>query len=174
MTQRLPHPMPNSATPPAPYRDVGELPPLVQTFLERLRRLPLGAWVDAGRRLEELNRRGTLGARRSANAVHAQLREMVDEMPHVAPRVRERVLDLVAATQGFVHPAESARMKKAALSAALALAARPALGDERFADVYEPFATIIPMPSLEDGASNGALVDGGLAREETHGAARRV
>ena len=123
MTQRILYPMPSDARPPAPYRDVGELPPLVATFLERLRRVPLGAWVDAGRRLEELNRRGTLGTIRSANPLRAQLRVIVDEMPHVAPRVRERVLDLVAATQGFVHPAEAARMKKAALAAALALVA---------------------------------------------------
>jgi len=150
MTQRLSYPMPAAATPAASYIDAGELPPIVQRFLERLRRLPIGAWVDAGRRLEELNRRGTRGARRSASTVRAQLRRMVEEMPHVAPRVRTRVLDLVAATEGFVHPAERARMKKAALAAALALAARPSLGDERFTDAYEPFAAVIPIESLDD------------------------
>lgn len=174
MTQRIPHPTPISATPPAPYRDVGELPPLVQAFLERLRRLPLGAWVDAGRRLEELDRRGTLGARRAGSVVHSQLRQLVDEMPHVAARVRERVLHLVAATQGFVHPAERARMKKAALAAALALAARPSLGAERFAEIYEPFAASIPLSSLEDRGLSGAPVHAGILDAGTHDVARGV
>ena len=173
MTQRIPYPTPASASRPAAYRDAAELPLLVTSFLERLRRLPLGAWIDAGRRLEELDRRGTLGARRSAGAVRSQLRLLVNGMPHVAPRVRQRVSDLAAATQGFVHPAEAARMKKAALAAALGLAARPALGPERFADVYEPFAALIPLTSLA----------GETAREPTeisddpqqaHGAARGV
>ena len=161
MTHSIPHPMPTSATPSAPYRDVGELPPIVRAFLERLHRLPLGAWVDAGRRLEELDRRGTLGGRRSANSVRAQLRALVEDVPHVAQRVRERVLDLVAATHGFVHPAEAARMKKAALAAALALAARPSLDAERFAEVYEPFAALIPIASLEVVESRPTVAEAG-------------
>lgn len=173
MTRSIPHPMPTGATPTSPYRDVGELPPIVRAFLERLRRLPLGAWVDAGRRLEELDRRGTLGATQSASVVRSQLRQLMEARPHVAPRVREQVLHLIAATQGFVHPAEAARMKKAALAAALALAARPSLGAERFAEVYEPFAALIPIASLEDVESRAADLDAGLVRE-THGSAGRV
>jgi len=150
MIQDIPHPMPADAIATVPHSGVAELPPLVRAFLEQLRRLPLGAWVDAGRHLEELDRRGTLGARRSAGAVRAQLRQLVDDMPHVAPRVRARVLDLTSVAQGFVHPAEVARMKKAALAAALALAARPTLNADLFADVYEPFSAHIPLASLEE------------------------
>jgi hypothetical protein len=160
----------------------GELPPAVVGFLERLRRLPLGAWVEAGRRLEELDRdeRAVHGrARPSLGSVRARLREVVDRSPHVVARARHRVLDQAAVAQGFVHPAELSRMKKAALAAVLALVARPTLGEERFARVYEPFAGIIPLDSLpgaggEDGSNgdgrgphDGGPHDGG-PRDGTH------
>ena len=134
-----------------------DLPPVVAAFLDRLRRLPLGAWAEAGRRLEEIDRldrrvrlAAGLGVPERRTAVRAHLREVVNASPGVAVRARQSVTDLAAVAQGFVHPAEVARMKKAALAAALALVARPALGEEGFAEIYEPFATLIPLASLPD------------------------
>lgn len=165
MTQRFPHPLPTSANPSAAYQDVAEIPPLVRAFLDRLRRLPLGEWVDAGRSLEALDRRGTLGATPSASTLRSQLRQTVNAMPVLARQVRARVLDLAAVAQGFVHPAEAARMKRAALAAALALAARPSLATEHFVVLYEPFAVLIPIASLQHvdlpGVTDAGAVPGG-------------
>ena len=140
-------PAPATAAPSAGAH--GDLPPAVVGFLDRLRRLPLGAWVEAGRRLEALDRDERAadgrGGTSSLGSVRARLRAVVERRPHVVARARQRVLDQASVAQGFVHPAELARMKKAALAAALALAARPSLGAECFAEVYEPFAALIPI-----------------------------
>jgi len=64
---------------------------------------------------------------------------------HVAPRVDE----LVSVAEGFVAPGTTARMKKVALTAALALVARPDLSEEDFEWLYAPFADTIPIDSLE-------------------------
>ena len=130
----------------------GELPPVALAFLEQLRRLPLGTWADAGRRLAALDthERRALGhtGDGSSATVRAVLRRVVNATPRVAAQARLRVLHLAAAAHGFVHPADVARMKKAALAAILALVARRELGEQRFAAVYEPFAALIPLASL--------------------------
>lgn len=138
----------------------GELPPEVAAFLDRLRRLPLGTWAEAGRMLEALDaasaRRASPSRRATAagpEALHgaevrAELRRVVNAMPRQAAQIRGRILDLATVAQGFVHRSDAARMKKAALVAALALVARPALGDERFDRAYAPFAASIPVGSL--------------------------
>jgi hypothetical protein len=41
-------------------------------------------------------------------------------------------------------------MKKTALAAALALVARPALGEADFARLYAPFADIVPLTEIAD------------------------
>ena len=152
MTRHASTPMPADTMQSIAEPHGSELPPVVAEFLERLRKLPLGAWADAGRRLEEIDSRDRRGsgaaAGASGEAIRAQLRQVVDEMPRVAGHVRLRVLDLAAVAQGIVRPAEAALMKKAALAAALALVARPALGDARFHEIYEPFATLSPLSSL--------------------------
>lgn len=132
----------------------GELPPVALAFLEHLRRLPLGAWADAGRRLAELDEHERRTLRSAGSnpdaAVRAVLRRLVNANPRVAAQARLRVLNLSAVAHGFVHPADVARMKKAALAAVLALIARPELGERRFAAVYEPFATLIPLAALPE------------------------
>lgn len=153
----MPHPdIPTSmefALPPVgPH--AGELPPEVAAFLDRLRRLPLGTWAEAGRMLEALDAEASRSAAASTPAalhgaaVRAELRRVVNAMPRQASQIRGRILDLATVAQGFVHHADASRMKKAALVAALALVARPALGDERFDRAYAPFAASIPVDSL--------------------------
>jgi hypothetical protein len=121
-------------------------------FLERLRRLPLGAWADAGRRLAELDahERRSLGrtGKGTDATVRAVLRRVVNASPRMAGHARHRVRHLAAVARGFLHPTDVALMKKAALAAVLALVARPELGEQRFAAVYEPFATLIPVADL--------------------------
>ena len=131
-----------------------ELPPVALAFLDQLRRLPLGSWADAGHRLAELdtNERRTLahGGDPSGATVRAVLRQVVNATPRVAAQARLRVLHLAAAANGFVHPADVARMKKAALAAVLALVARRELGERNFAAVYDPFARHIPLATLPE------------------------
>ena len=158
-----------SATPPEPRPvpgavPAGELPPEVAAFLERLRRLPLGAWADAGRLLEELDARPAAAGPLADVAAHgaevrAELRQVVNAMPREARQIRSRVLHLATVAHGFVHPSDVARMKKAALVAALALVARPALGPARFGRAYAPFATSIPADSLLAAAAAAAAAE---------------
>lgn len=119
-----------------------ELPQVAFGFLEQLRRLPLGAWADAARRMDaHVLVPPPPGTPASASSVaRARLRHIVDDMPGVVGQTRRRVHDLAAVAQGFVHPAEVARMKKAALTAALAIVARPSLGEDDFERLYAPFA----------------------------------
>lgn len=130
----------------------GELPQVALAFLEQLRRVSLGAWADAGRRLTELDedeRRVLARTGSGADAtVRAVLRRAVHARPRVAAQARQRVTYLAAVAHGFVHPSDVARMKKAALAAVLALVVRDELGEERFAAVYEPFAALIPLAAL--------------------------
>lgn len=144
----------------------GELPPLAAGFLERLRRLPLGSWADAARALDEsggLTLSGDVSAPLT-DAARARLRWLMDEMPGVTTKARRRVHDLAAVAQGFLHPREVARMKKAALTAVLALVARPDLDDDEFARLYAPFATLLPLEALAGGAEDrrGADMVNGL------------
>jgi hypothetical protein len=141
----MPSPQPPTAAP-----GLDALPRDLLGFCERLRHLPLGAWASAAEPAG-----GSAPERASAAARH-RLRRVVDGMPHVAEQSRRRVLDLVAAAEGFVHPATVARMKKCALTAALAIAARPTLGEDDFAQLYRPFATLIPPHLLGAGPDGRA------------------
>ena len=128
----------------------GHMSPAVLAFLERLRRLPLGTWADAATGLDD---EGGLApfdgsATPLTDAARARLRHLVDRTPAVAAQVRRRVHDLVAVAQGFLHPREVARMKKAALTAALAVHMRPALRPDEFTRLYAPFATLVPVEDL--------------------------
>ena len=69
-------------------------------------------------------------------------------MPGAVTRVRGRVLELVSCAEGFFRPDTLRRMKKAALTAAIALTARPQLAQEEFDRLYEPFAGVIPLEDL--------------------------
>ena len=129
-----------------------ELPRVALAFLEQLGRIPLGAWADAGRRLAELDaaeQRALAGTEHGTDATaRAVLRQLVNARPRVAAQARQRVLHLAAVGRGILRPSEVASMKKAALAAVLALVARPELGEHRFAALYEPFATLIPLEGL--------------------------
>ena len=125
------------------------IPPVVLAFLESLRQLPLGAWSDAVRRTEELDARRPGSPERNA-AGRARLRHLVESAPSLTARIRTRVHDTVAVLEGFVHPVDVLRMKKAALGAALALAARDDLDENDFARLYAPFAELIPLSETRD------------------------
>lgn len=114
---------------------------IVVRFCERLRHLPLGVWADASERVER--------ADSLARAARGRLRQTVERMPWAKGHVTPRVNELVSVAEGFVAPGTTARMKKVAVTAALALVARPDLSDEDFKWLYAPFADTIPLDSLE-------------------------
>ena len=137
----------------APLR-AGGLPPLVRAFVERLRHVPLGVWAALAEEHEPddvpmlADRAAARAADRDGGA-RARLRRLVDETPGHAALVRRRVLELTAAAEGFVHPATVGLMKRAALTAALALSVRPELADGDFERLYAPFAAVLPLEELE-------------------------
>lgn len=116
---------------------------VVREFCRRLRQLPLGAWVQAAARAAEMDE--------VLRPARARLRACVDRMPRSGVHVIPRVQDLASVTEGLVNPITSARMRKVALTAALALFARPQLSADDFRLLYEPFADAIPLADLERG-----------------------
>lgn len=125
--------------------DLPELPPVARHFHRRLLHVPLGVWAER--------------AARDANGEHVplpdpdtsarkRLRRLMDEHPAVVAQVRRRIADTVAAADGFVESRVIPRMERVALTAALALVARDALGDEEFQRLYRPFADLIPEREL--------------------------
>lgn len=129
---------------PTPPSSASGIPSSVLWFLEQLRRLPMGAWADAAR-LAEASRppQTTLGSLHAGG--RARLRHAVDASPVLTTRVRARVHDIVAVLDGFLHPVDVLRMKKAALDAALAVAAKSSLDPDDFDRLYAPFADLIPL-----------------------------
>lgn len=130
------------------------MPPAVLAFLRQLKRLPLGVWADvafsrtsrpADVVVESALPNSLVGAR-------ARLRRLIDARSGLAVRIRQRVHELVAVAEAFLHPAVVARMKKVGLSAALALAVREQLDPDDFALLYAPFAELIPLDDLLSGA----------------------
>lgn len=123
----------------------GALPAIALEFTDRLRHLPLGAWADAAGAAPPADAHDQA----PAAAARARLRVIADDMPSVVIQLRARVNNVVGAAEGFVHQSAVGRMKKTALTAGLALVARPALGEEDFARLYAPFADLIPARELD-------------------------
>ena len=159
------------------FEDEGALPPRaegtvepplaepVRRFLNALHRLPLRAWIDAavtdpqGERplpmapvsadalqtTEEWER--TTLADPDVAARH-RLREIVQQLPGTAVRVRRRIETMATVADGFAHPAVTLRMTRVARTAAFALLARDQLSDDEFRRLYRPFAHAIPLDEV--------------------------
>ena len=154
MPARHPRDLPRATPTPTPSSASG-LPSSVLWFLEQLRRLPMGSWADAARRGEMARRPASAGSTLHA-AGRARLRHAVDASPVLTSRIRARVHDIVGVLDGFLHPVDVLRMKKAALDAALAIAARSDLDPDDFARLYAPFDGLIPLhePALASGGDD--------------------
>lgn len=126
-----------------------EIPQSVHRFSERLRHMPLGVWAELAERVN-VHLADAHGSREQSAtaAARARLREVADEMPGAVVRVRGRVLELISCAEGFLRPEVLGRMKKVALTAAIALAVRPHLAREEFDRLYAPFASAIPVDEL--------------------------
>lgn len=131
----------------------GEMTPMVQQFFARLMRLPLEAWIrrsppKAGWASDIMlaDRSDDEG---STSLARARLRSIMDQMPSALARAKHRVHDITDCTAGLAAEAVRAPMTRAALTAALALIARPYLTADEFARLYSPFAELIPVEALE-------------------------
>jgi hypothetical protein len=122
----------------------------------------MGAWADAVRRAETDRQPESDGQRLHASG-RARLRHAVDASPVLTTRVRARVHDIVAVLDGFFHPVDVLRMKKAALDAALAIAARDSLDPADFARLYAPFEGLIPLREPDIATSGTSGSNGTLA-----------
>lgn len=130
-----------------PFR-AAEIPVSVMRFSERLRHLPLGIWAELADRVGQRTDDGAMVVDPNSAAARRRLRQVVDDMPGAVTRVRGRIHELIACAEGFFRPDVLLRMKKVALTAALALTARPHLAPEEFDRLYEPFSAVIPLEDL--------------------------
>lgn len=148
---------PARQVPPEETMRAVELPVAVKRFSERLRHLPLGVWAEVSERMDDDETEPTPYTydHNAAAAARARLREVADGMPGAVTRVRGRVLELVSCAEGFFRPDTLRRMKKVALTAAIALTARPQLAQEEFDRLYEPFSGVIPLEDLAVAPSQG-------------------
>lgn len=126
----------------------GDRTQILQRFLNHLRRLPLESWMRIAEsapmaltdRAEEPE---------EVRAARVRLRAVMDTMPVALRQAKRRVHDIADATAGFTPRTLNASMKRVALTAALALVARPYLFENDFAALYAPFSEAIP-PEVTD------------------------
>lgn len=118
----------------------------VQHFFARLKTLRLNDWAAAGRAASPFADVPSASPAR-AEAVE-RLNRIMDDMPHERLRADRRIDDIAAAAVGFTNDADTGAMRRSALTAALALIARPHLGEEDFRALYEPFASLIPCEEI--------------------------
>ncbi len=140
----------------------GEMTPLVRQFFSRLVKLPLGVWIGISVPKEGWASDPLL-AQRSEDPEEAQarakLRRIMDQMPVALSRAKRRVHDITDIAAGLTNEAVHAPMTRAAVTAVLALIARPYLSAHEFVRLYQPFAQLIPVEALEAGAHANRPVD---------------
>lgn len=133
----------------------GEMTPLVRQFFSRLMKLPLGAWIGISVPKEGWATDPLLAQRsddpEEAEA-RAKLRRIMDQMPGAVTRAKRRVHDITDVAAGLTSEAVHAPMTRAAVTAVLALIARPYLSAQEFVRLYHPFADLIPVEVLEAAA----------------------
>ena len=125
------------------------LPAPAVEYLRRLRGLPLYAWAGAARAVETIRAQGnTEDDARTTAAAHAALRDTVEAIPGLAIHMRRCVDNLAAIAETCLDAEDTVRMQRAALCAALAVAARAELGEQLFRRLYAPFEPLIPSEEL--------------------------
>lgn len=144
----------------------GSMNAAVTAFLSRLRRIPAAAWLECA----ECDPHGTKSAdaavavpltaepgvpalhyfreSQADEAVRVRLREVLDTMPAVVRRIRNRIDLELSVFDGIAHPAAVARMRRTARLAAFAIAARPMLSPDEFERLYRPFRSLIPTSDI--------------------------
>lgn len=120
---------------------------VLREFFARLRKVPLSAWINAAVPLADVRGSDDFESDSTARA-RARLREIMDRMPAGVSLAKARVQDYIAVAEGFVPHGVVSRMKRVALTAALALIARPHLSRSEFERLYGPFANLIPADEL--------------------------
>ena len=124
----------------------------VVQFLNNLRMTPASSWLEvaATAPIEDepigdrtitplLEEQVDYAARRRLHAV-------LESMPAVVRRIRNRVNNDLAVFEGIMPSAAMQRMRRAAHLAAFAVAARPHISADDFRRLYRPFIQLIPPP----------------------------
>jgi hypothetical protein len=120
---------------------------VLREFFTRLRKIPLSAWIDAAVPLADVRGDDDFESEPTAMA-RARLRAVVDRMPGGLTLAKSRVQDYAAVAEGFAPHGIVSRMKRVALTASLALIARPHLSRTEFERLYRPFEKLIPADEL--------------------------
>ena len=120
---------------------------VLREFFTRLRKVPLSAWIDAAVPFADVRGEDDFESGPTA-AARARLRAIVDRMPAGLTLAKARVQDYAGVAEGFAPHGVVSRMKRVALTAALALIARPHLSKSDFERLYKPFSSLIPVNEL--------------------------
>lgn len=140
--EQVPTTQASSAFTELPY---GDRTPAVQQFFSGLRRLPLDAWAR-GSRSVRIDPQGRAEEPMELKAARAKLRLALDRMPRALGRAKGRVKDIIEVASDFTDTKVTcAAMQRVAITAVLALIARPYLAEDEFAMLYGPFAELIPI-----------------------------
>ena len=127
------------------------LPAPAIEYLRQLRKLPLYAWAGAARAVEAARAQHHDDDARTDAAAHAALRDTAESIPGLAAQLRRCVDNLGEIAGSCLDGADTARMQRAALCAALAVATRAQLGESLFRRLYAPFEPVIPAEALFEG-----------------------
>ena len=126
----------------------------VVRFLNSLRTTPASTWLEVAASAPSED--DAIGERTVAPLLEEQadyaarrrLHAVLDSMPAVVRRIRNRVNNDLAVFDGIVPVTAMQRMRRVAHLAAFAVAARPNISAEDFRRLYRPFLQLIP-PSDE-------------------------
>jgi hypothetical protein len=147
-----------ATTSPADARWYGAASVHVALFLHHLRRLPASMWLAATEHIdldagatggafdEPATRLSPLLEAQADYAARCRLHRVLESMPAVVRRIRQRVNNDLTIFDGIVSEAALQRMRRAANLAAFALAAHAHLSHDDLERLYRPFADLIPPP----------------------------
>ena len=142
-----------------PHTRYGEATVPVKEFFFRLRRVPLAEWLKCaeGRpclepALADVDVVPSLAQLQDAQrdeAARVRLTEIMESMPNVVRRIRQRIDADLAVAERIAPRAAVAAMRRVAGVAACAVAARPHLTPDEFERLYSPFVAQISPADLQ-------------------------
>ncbi|HVX42124.1 MAG TPA: hypothetical protein VHB25_21365 [Gemmatimonadaceae bacterium] len=120
----------------------------VVQFLHDLRCLPASMWLAAADQCDPIDGHAhpadVAATEHDADGPERRLHVVLNSMPVVARRIRQRVNSELAVFDGMIPEPAIQRMRRVAHLAACALAAGPLLAREDLERLYQPFADVIP------------------------------
>lgn len=132
----------------------GAMTPDVVAFFAWLRALPAEAWAEIATREPHHDRAisplALLRALHADRVARSRLRDVMQSMPKVVPRIRRRVDELLAVLDVVAPHAKATRIRRAVRLAACAIAARAALAPGDVAVLVRPLEELVGAVTAVD------------------------